>query len=71
MSKIEIITKVEAPIKRCFQLSTSIDLHKISASQTKEQAIEGRTEGLIKLGEAVTWKAKHFGFYHRLKVKIT
>jgi len=71
LSKIELITKIEAPLERCFKLSTSIDLHKVSASQTKEEAIEGVTHGLIKLNETVTWRAKHFGFWHKMKVQIT
>ncbi len=71
MTLIKLNTIIEAPVERCFDLSTSIDLHKISASKTKEKAIEGITEGLIKLNETVTWKAKHFGIWHRMKVKIT
>lgn len=68
---IVVKTKINAPVARCFDLSLSIDLHKLSASKTKEEAIEGTTEGLIKMGETVTWKAKHFGLWHRMKVKIT
>jgi len=64
-------TKINAPIQRCFDLSTSIDLHKISTSKTKEQAIDGVTTGMIKLNETVTWKAKHFGLWHHMKVQIT
>ena len=71
MQTIKITTKINAPIQRCFDLSTSIDLHKISASKSKEQAITGITEGLIKLNETVKWKAKHFGLWHKMKVKIT
>lgn len=71
MGKIILTTKIHAPIERCFDLSTSIDLHKISASQTNEKAIDGITEGLIQLNQTVTWKAKHFGFWHKMKVKIT
>lgn len=71
MATITINTIINAPIQRCFELSTSIDLHKISASKTKEEAIGGITEGLIKLDETVTWKAKHFGVWHRMKIKIT
>lgn len=68
---IIIRTKINAPVLRCFELSTSIDLHKISASKTKEEAIEGTTTGLIKLDETVTWRARHFGIWHRMKVRIT
>jgi ligand-binding SRPBCC domain-containing protein len=71
LNRIVLNTKIDAPIERCFNLSTSIDLHKISASKSKEQAIDGVTDGLIRLNETVTWKAKHFGFWHRMKVKIT
>ena len=52
MATITINTIINAPIQRCFELSTSIDLHKISASKTKEEAIGGITEGLIKLDES-------------------
>ena len=71
MSTIILKTKINAPVERCFYLATSIDLHKISASNSNEQAIEGVTEGLIRFNETVTWKAKHFGVWHRMKVKIT
>ena len=71
MNSIELQTKINAPIERCFDLSTSIDLHKVSAIKTNEQAIEGVTRGLIKLNETVTWRAKHFGIWHKMKVKIT
>ena len=63
-------TVIKAPIERCFDLSTSIDLHKLSASKTKEEAISGITSGIIKLGETVTWRAKHFGVWYKMKVKI-
>ena len=71
MSTIILKTKINGPVERCFNLSTSIDLHKISASKSKEQAINGVTHGLIKLNETVTWKAKHFGIWHKMKVQIT
>lgn len=54
-----------------FDLSRSIDLHKVSTAHTNEEAIAGRTEGLIALGESVTWRAKHLGFYQELTTNIT
>ncbi|WPP50690.1 SRPBCC family protein [Catalinimonas niigatensis] len=59
------------PIEICFDLSRSIDLHKISTKQTGEEAIEGVTSGLISLNETVTWRAKHFGVWQKLITKIT
>ncbi|WP_297333559.1 SRPBCC family protein [Flavobacterium sp.] len=71
MPVIKIDTYINAPITVVFDLSRSIDLHLVSASQTKEEAIAGKTSGLIALGESVTWKAKHFGISQKLTVIIT
>ena len=71
MNLIILETYIKAPIARCFDLSTSIDLHKISASTSKEEVIAGRTDGLIQLHERVTWRAKHFGLWHKMEVEIT
>ena len=43
--KIQITIKAEKKI--VFDLSRSIDLHKISTQQTNEEAIAGVTSGLI------------------------
>jgi ligand-binding SRPBCC domain-containing protein len=59
MTKIHLTTFIAAPIERVFNLSCSIDLHKISTAHTNEEAIAGTTTGLIKLNETVTWQAKH------------
>lgn len=61
MPVINITTEINANIDICFDLSRSIDLHKLSLSKTKEEAIAGRKSGLIELDESVTWQAKHFG----------
>ena len=71
MTQITLSTHINAPIERCFDLARSIDLHMESTKQTGEQAIAGRTSGLIGLGEAVTWRAKHLGFWQTLTSKIT
>ncbi|WP_370513196.1 cell division protein [Fulvivirga sp. M361] len=68
---IVLHTEIHAPIDRCFDLSRSIDLHKISTEHTNEEAIDGVTSGLISLNESVTWKAKHFGVYQTLTTQIT
>ncbi|WP_339926492.1 SRPBCC family protein [uncultured Cyclobacterium sp.] len=71
MTTIILHTKINAPIERCFDLSRSIDLHKVSTAHTKEEAIDGVTTGLINLGEYVTWRAVHFGLSQKLTSKIT
>jgi ligand-binding SRPBCC domain-containing protein len=62
---------INAPVERCFDLSRSIDLHVISTQKSREQAIAGRTTGLIALNESVTWRARHFYLWQKLTSKIT
>ncbi|WP_426669085.1 SRPBCC family protein [Mucilaginibacter sp. McL0603] len=71
MPKIELLTEISAPIEKVFDLARSIDLHMESTKQTGEQAIAGKTSGLIEPGETVTWRAKHFGIWQTLTSKIT
>ena len=51
MPTINLTTEINAPIEICFDLSRSIDLHKQSMEHTKEEAIAGRTSGLIEDGD--------------------
>lgn len=71
MTKIELLTTINAPIERCFDTARNIDVHVESTKHTGEQAIAGRTSGLIELGETVTWRAKHFGIWQTLSSKVT
>lgn len=71
MPVIELTTSINAPVHICFDLARSIDLHKISVQDTEEEAIAGKTSGLIKLGEEVTWRGRHFGITQYLTSKIT
>jgi ligand-binding SRPBCC domain-containing protein len=71
MPVIEIETLIEAPAEIVFDLSRSIDLHKLSTAKTNEEAIAGVTTGLISMNESVTWRARHFGVYQTLTSKIT
>lgn len=71
MPIIELITEIKADKEIVFDLSRSIDLHKISTEHTNEEAIAGKTSGLIGMNESVTWRAKHFGIYQNLTSQIT
>ena len=71
MPIIHLRTIIKARKEIVFDLSRSIDLHKISTAHTNEEAIAGKTSGLIEMGESVTWKARHFGVYQTLTSKIT
>jgi ligand-binding SRPBCC domain-containing protein len=71
MPVIHLATKIKAPASRCFDLSRSIDLHKLSTAGTNEEAIAGVMSGLIGPGESVTWLARHFGVFQKLTTLIT
>lgn len=71
MPKIRLETRIKADINIVFDLARSIDLHTVSASQTNEEAIAGKTAGLVEFGDSITWKAKHFGVTQKLTSRIT
>jgi len=71
MPTIELTSLIEAPVERVFDLSRSIDLHVKTAGKTGERAVAGVTSGLIGPGQEVTWRARHFGVWQKLTVRIT
>ena len=71
MPTIHLTTFIAAPVKRVFDLSRNITLHKLSMQKTGEQAVSGTTSGLIKKDETVTWKAKHLFKTRFFTSKIT
>ena len=73
MIRFEETTLIAAPIDRVFDLSRSVEVHLLANVHDGEQAltIGGVTTGLVDLGERVTWRAKHFGFWHNLTSKVT
>ena len=44
MPKIELTTEYDAPIQVVFDANRNIDLHELSAMNTDEKAIEGKTK---------------------------
>jgi ligand-binding SRPBCC domain-containing protein len=70
MSIIQVVTEINAPIERCFDLARSIDFHVASTQKTQEKAITGVTSGLIGLNETVTLEAVHFGVRQKLTAKV-
>src|SRR5579871_3945845 len=66
-------TVIRAPIKRCFDLARSVEVHLAGNVHWGEAAIAtaGVTSGLVELAQRVTWRAKHFGIWHQLTSEIT
>ena len=61
MGHVRVETSIAAPIERVFDAARNIDVHVASQVSSREEAIGGRTTGLIGLGETVTFRARHFG----------
>jgi len=70
-TELNLQTLINAPIERCFDLARSIDFHLRTAESTGEKAISGVTTGLISDGQEVEWKARHFGIWLTMRVRIT
>jgi ligand-binding SRPBCC domain-containing protein len=66
-----LITDIAAPAQRVFDVSLEIEVHTASMAGSAEQAIGGVTSGRMKLGDTVTWQAKHFGLRWRMTSLIS
>jgi ligand-binding SRPBCC domain-containing protein len=69
--RIEITLLVDAPAERVFDLARSVDAHVASTPGSAERVVGGKMEGLLGLGDEVTWEARHLGVRQRLTSRIT
>lgn len=70
MQSFTVTTLIRAPIERCFDLARDIGFHQCSFAHTGERVVAGRADGLIELGETVTWEGRHLGVRQRLTSKV-
>ena len=63
--------QIAAPIRRCFDLSRSVEVHLLGTESSRERAVGGVTTGLIGPNQFVRWRARHFGIDQHLTSKIT
>ncbi|MEU4406338.1 SRPBCC family protein [Streptosporangium sp. NPDC023963] len=71
MPVFEIVTHVMAPPERVFDISLDVDVHAASMVGSSEKAVGGVTTGSLKLGDTVTWRARHFGIRWRMTSTIS
>jgi ligand-binding SRPBCC domain-containing protein len=71
MPLLRLETSVPTTVDECFRLSLSVDAHTASMSASGERAIAGVTQGVMDLGDTVTWQARHFGIPVRMTSRIT
>ncbi|MFD2473645.1 SRPBCC family protein [Amycolatopsis silviterrae] len=71
MTRIEVTTAIAAPVQRVFEVSLEVEIHTASMAGSGERAIGGVTSGRMKLGDTVTWQARHFGLRWRMTSLIS
>ena len=71
MPHLVVETLIAAPPEVVFDLARDVSAHTRSASFTGERTVQpGRTEGLLELGDIVTFEGVHFGIRQRFTAKI-
>jgi ligand-binding SRPBCC domain-containing protein len=70
---VSFVCRTESALPRelLFDLARSVDAHTASQKSAGERAVAGVTEGLIGVGEQVTWRARHFGIPLQMTSRIT
>jgi ligand-binding SRPBCC domain-containing protein len=71
MTRFEAITAIAAPPQRVFDVSLEIETHMASMAGSGERVIGGVSSGRLKLGDTVTWQARHFGLRWRMTSLIS
>lgn len=70
MPTIILETFINAPAEDCFDLMRDIRIHTETTTQTNEKAVAGVTNGMIGLGQTVTFEGTHFGVRQRFTVEV-
>jgi ligand-binding SRPBCC domain-containing protein len=71
MGSLVVETFIAAPQEVVFDLARDVLAHMRSAAFTGERAVPpGRLDGLLDLGDIVTFESRHFGVRQRYTVKI-
>ncbi|WP_190242490.1 SRPBCC family protein [Hymenobacter lapidiphilus] len=63
MPILEVLTHINALPERCFQLTLNVGLPITFTRQTGETIVAGVRSGELKLGDSVTFRARHFGIW--------
>ncbi|GAA4965644.1 hypothetical protein GCM10023205_32520 [Yinghuangia aomiensis] len=71
MPSFELVTRIAAPPERVFDASLDVDVHTASMADSGERVVGGVSAGGMRLGDTVTWRARHFGVWWRMTSAIT
>ena len=68
---LELVTHIAAQPAELFDLSLDVGAHTASMSGSGERIVGGVRTGRMKLGDTVTWSARHFGIPWRMTSRIS
>jgi ligand-binding SRPBCC domain-containing protein len=71
MTRFEVTARIAAPPQRVFDLSLDVGLHTASMAGSGERVVGGVASGRMRLGDTVTWRARHFGVWWRMTSRIS
>lgn len=69
--RFTVVTDIAATPAAVFALSLDVDAHLDSMAASGERAVGGVTGGALRLGDEVTWRARHFGVPFTMTSRIT
>ena len=61
---------VAAPVRRCFDLTRSVEAHRDSSTSIGGRPVAGKVSGLSGPGDETTWSARFFGVRFRVRTRI-
>jgi ligand-binding SRPBCC domain-containing protein len=64
-------TLIHAPLELCFDFARDIEIHCLTTANTEERIVDGKSFGLLELGDVITFEAVHLGVRQKLTVRIT
>jgi ligand-binding SRPBCC domain-containing protein len=70
MPAFKLETYIDASAEVCFDLVRDVRVHTQTTAQTGERAVAGVIDGMIGLGQTVTFEGRHFGMKQRLTVRV-
>lgn len=58
-------------VEALFEASLDVAVHTASQSRSRERVVSGPASGRLKLGDQVTWEARHFGLWWTMTSAVT
>jgi len=71
MTRFELCTGIAASPQCAFDVSLEVEIHLESMSGSGERVVGGVRSGRMRLGDTVTWQARHFGLRWRMTSLIS